>query len=425
MARTPRAASLETRTARLRLKPRRRPYCAPSGKRGVQIGYRRTVAGNGSWVAKRYTGRMASGGQYETEVFAEADDYSDADGSSILDYFQAMARLGTDLSEVQRRTRYTVRNAVDDYIAQLNLHAKTGKETAGALKHYVLGFLDADRPLSELTRDDFAKWPAWAIAHPPPGRRKKAREIRTYSPDETAEIQRKRKERVNRVLNNVLACLNKAHEDDHVPSDAAWSKLKRFRGTKQSRKRWLDVDEARRLTNACEPDFRKIVQAGLLTGCRWSELRRLQASDYDAASGTLLVATGKGGKKRHVYLTDEGRAAFSDWTAGLGRSAAMLTRANGEPWGSHDQHRPMHMAVQAARLETRVTFHGLRHTYASMLVKLGVSLAVVAEALGHQDTRMVSEHYGHLAPSHVAESIRANLPSFGVEIGGKVARLRP
>jgi hypothetical protein len=28
---------------------------------------------------------------------------------------------------------------------------------------------------------------------------------------------------------------------------------------------------------------------------------------------------------------------------------------------------------------------------------------------------MVSKHYGHLAPSHVADSIRANLPSFGIE----------
>jgi hypothetical protein len=38
---------------------------------------------------------------------------------------------------------------------------------------------------------------------------------------------------------------------------------------------------------------------------------------------------------------------------------------------------------------------------------------------------MVEKHYGHLAPSHVADEIRAKLPSFGVVIEGKVRKLRP
>ncbi|HEX8755300.1 MAG TPA: hypothetical protein VF745_03085 [Steroidobacteraceae bacterium] len=43
----------------------------------------------------------------------------------------------------------------------------------------------------------------------------------------------------------------------------------------------------------------------------------------------------------------------------------------------------------------------------------GVPLIFVAEALGHSDARMVAKHYGHLAPSHVADAIRAALPKFG------------
>jgi hypothetical protein len=33
----------------------------------------------------------------------------------------------------------------------------------------------------------------------------------------------------------------------------------------------------------------------------------------------------------------------------------------------------------------------------------GVPLMVVAKNLGHADTRMVEKHYGHLAPSYVAD----------------------
>lgn len=160
-------------------------------------------------------------------------------------------------------------------------------------------------------------------------------------------------------------------------------------------------------------------QGGLLTGCRWSELRRVRVGDYDANAGTVLVARTKRKKARHVYLTEEGRRAFSEWTAALSRDDFVFMRGNGTPWGSHDQHRPIAEARDAAGFGDDVTFHVLRHTYASILVKAGVHLSIVAQSLGHADTRMVEKHYGHLAPSHVAQAIRASLPTFGISANAK------
>ena len=42
---------------------------------------------------------------------------------------------------------------------------------------------------------------------------------------------------------------------------------------------------------------------------------------------------------------------------------------------------------------------------------------VVAKNLGHADTRMVERHYGHLAPSYVADEIRKGAPRFGMTAG--------
>ena len=70
------------------------------------------------------------------------------------------------------------------------------------------------------------------------------------------------------------------------------------------------------------------------------------------------------------------------------------------------------------------TFHTLRHTWASLSVMSGVPLMVVARNLGHVDTRMVEQHYGHLAPSYVAEAIRAGAPRFGTAAPSKVVGLR-
>ena len=64
-------------------------------------------------------------------------------------------------------------------------------------------------------------------------------------------------------------------------------------------------------------------------------------------------------------------------------------------------------ACHVAKISPPATFHTTRHTYASHLVQAGVPLLFVAAALGHRDTRMVEKHYGHLAPSHVADAIRA------------------
>jgi hypothetical protein len=51
------------------------------------------------------------------------------------------------------------------------------------------------------------------------------------------------------------------------------------------------------------------------------------------------------------------------------------------------------------------------------------ALMVVAKNLGHSDTRMVEKHYGHLAPSYIADAIRAGAPRFGFKPDPKLATL--
>ena len=55
-----------------------------------------------------------------------------------------------------------------------------------------------------------------------------------------------------------------------------------------------------------------------------------------------------------------------------------------------------------------------RHAHGSTLAMRGVPMGVIAEQLGHADTRMTAKHYAHLAPSYVADTIRANFPTLGI-----------
>jgi integrase len=163
-----------------------------------------------------------------------------------------------------------------------------------------------------------------------------------------------------------------------------------------------------------------LVQAGLETGARYSELAALQVHDFNPDSGTLGIRQSKAGKPRHVVLTDEGVAFFRQLCVGRAGSEVMLQKAGGGPWMKSHQKRPMLEACQHAKISPPMGFHGLRHTWASLSVMAGVPLMVVAKNLGHSDTRMVEKHYGHLAPSYVADAIRAGAPRFGFKPDRKV-----
>ncbi|HEV2624885.1 MAG TPA: hypothetical protein VGV62_07165 [Xanthobacteraceae bacterium] len=85
MPRSARKTSLETRTARLANKVRHAPYFVKIAK-GPHLGYYRGAV-SGSWVARRYCGE----GTYENAALGGADDTLDADGITVLDYWQAQA----------------------------------------------------------------------------------------------------------------------------------------------------------------------------------------------------------------------------------------------------------------------------------------------------------------------------------------------
>jgi hypothetical protein len=116
MARSIRASTLETRTARLKLPIAKKPLFVKIGLR-VGLGYRRNQTA-GTWVARVADGK---GGNW-TKVIATADDFEDADGGAILDFWQAqrrartIARGGTDGDDSKP---ITVEQALDRYEADL------------------------------------------------------------------------------------------------------------------------------------------------------------------------------------------------------------------------------------------------------------------------------------------------------------------
>ena len=125
MARTIVDSNLKDRTARGRLKARRKPYWREI-EPNLAIGYRRLKgrknrpAGAGTWSARHYVG----GGAYTVEkIDGVADDFSDANGVTVLDFKQAQDKARA--LHLQRHTAseitgpLTVKAAIETHLDHL------------------------------------------------------------------------------------------------------------------------------------------------------------------------------------------------------------------------------------------------------------------------------------------------------------------
>lgn len=407
------------------------------------FGYHKPKKGAGTWRARLY---LPEKGLKKKTTIGTADDFADPNGTTILDFGQAQAKAQKWLQDCEMealkvdrddgpKKGYTVKEAVQDYLTQGRRDGLRGmdisEQVAKARIYPALG----DIQVGKLTRKRLEDW-AQALAESPKLRtgRGTSIQVEDWEKPPTPDQLRARKNTANRILSILRRALNLAHERNRVTGGTPWRDVALFKKVQKARTRFLNRDEQIRLVNACPPDFKRLVQGALLSGARYGELTRVKVCDFHEAAGTLYVPAhvAKSGKERHIVLTEEGKAFFAALCAGRNATEIMFQRTmvkrlkrKGDDlsWASSDQTPFIARACKAALLEA-LTFHELRHTYASTLVNLGVPLAYVAAQLGHADTRMVEKYYGHLAPSDLAKSIRKLVPTLGITEESKIKSLK-
>ncbi|QHS51726.1 site-specific integrase [Edaphobacter sp. 12200R-103] len=441
MARLKGNLKLDTRTARRSI-PVSAKLHTTKIQTGLALGYRKGLRG-GSWIARRHEG----GTKYSFEPLGVADDHADADGIAVLSCDQAQVKArewatrkaADDAGEVVSG-KYTVADAMADYLKHLEREKRKPQDrTKSTIDAHILPALgtiqlsklthgkvkkwrDALADGSPRTRTGFAKEKVWCVrmVHGKPKGQYRMRVTETKIPlkqahreiDDDPETLRKRQASANRILTVLKAALNHACVERKVSTKAAWENVKAFRNADAAKIRFLSVSELKAFIPVCETDFRRLVKGALVTGARYGELAAMFVEDFNEPNGTVYVATSKNGESRHIHLNDEGIAFFKQMVKGRNPNDPMFVRANGEPWKTSEQQRPMDAACKDAHIEG-VTFHILRHTYASHSVMNGMPLEVLQKQLGHKDIRITIKHYAHLCSDYKQQSVRAHAPSFG------------
>ena len=175
--------------------------------------------------------------------------------------------------------------------------------------------------------------------------------------------------------------------------------------------RFLTHNEADRLLEVLSKTSSQLYEMSLISlncGLRSGEIFALRWVDLDLYRGTISVLDSKGWN-RVIPMTNTIKEMLSSKPKGNPDDLIFPNRlGNQKVWMSKSFARvvdELGLNNGISDRRHRVTFHTLRHTYASWLVEKGVDLYTVKELLGHS-TLTMTERYSHVAPGALQAAVR-------------------
>ena len=178
----------------------------------------------------------------------------------------------------------------------------------------------------------------------------------------------------------------------------------------------LTVDQVEMLVAHTPTHFKALVISAVGTGLRQGEALGLRATDVDFLRREVHVRhqlVSVPGVAAHLgppktpsslrtvpapgFVLDALAAHIRDFAPGP--FGMIFSNTRGMAVNRQSLHRSLAAAVRAAGLPPGITFHQLRHTYASLLIDGGESVTVVADRMGHMNANETLRTYSHLWPS--------------------------
>ncbi len=236
-------------------------------------------------------------------------------------------------------------------------------------------------------------------------------------------------------IRNIIAplreMLNHAVEDGILSSNPA-ARMGRFhRGKTEQEARKFDclnreeLAHLLRIAREFYPAHYPLILCAARTGMRQGELFALQWGDIDFEGRFIEVrrsihkgklSSPKSGKVRRVDMSKQLTQVLMELRdvrlaemalKGKDLESTVLVFCNrdgGYLDSGHFHARVWQPLLRKAGLR-HIRFHDLRHTYASLLIQQGESLAYIRDQLGHYSIQMTVDIYGHLVPGANREAV--------------------
>jgi integrase len=390
MARKQRNNVLENRTPRLKLAVRRRPYPGAKLARGKQMQYRRNK-GNGTWLLKVSDGH----GKPWTKAFAQADDFDESDGKTILTFFEAQD-TAKDLTRGADGSVDSAPITVDGALAvyKTDLISRNANAYNADWPRLHLSALLLSKPLALLGATELKQWRDSLLG--------------TMAPST-----------INRLIACVSAALEQAAQHDkRIQNRDAWEiGLAGLPNAQQARNVILSDDTVREFVATAygiDDQFGLLTDTLAVTGARPSQAVRLRVEDlhdHPVRPKLMMPKSAKGGDRNRaekklerysVPITVQLAARLREAAKGRADDAPLFLQGDGSAWGDNPgagYHREVKQIVSAIGADPDATMYALRHSSIVRMLKVNVPIRLVA-SLHNTSTKMIEKHYSKYITEH-------------------------
>lgn len=213
-----------------------------------------------------------------------------------------------------------------------------------------------------------------------------------------------------------------AIDEEHIKDNPCAGVIKRLGFQRKKDRKPITVftpGEVEAILQKCmeyRPQWHPLFLISFRTGLRLGEALALEWSDINWQEGYILVQRSfrngrttptKNGRPRRVDMTDQLISVLrklnlrrKEEALGLGRDEPLpiIFHTDGKPTSQNTIRNIWGRLLSKCGIEHR-KMHTTRHTFASLLISRGESLAYVKELMGHSSIQITVDIYGHILPT--------------------------
>lgn len=143
---------------------------------------------------------------------------------------------------------------------------------------------------------------------------------------------------------------------------------------------------------------RTLIVLAYSTGMRRSEIKKMKAEHIDSQRMQVHVVHGKGKKARYTILSTKALELLRIYYKAEKPSTFLFEPAGKKNIYLSDStlNNIVKQAAKKARIKKNVSFHTLRHSFATHMLENGINLRIIQQFLGHTSIRTTSV-YLHVA----------------------------
>lgn len=177
----------------------------------------------------------------------------------------------------------------------------------------------------------------------------------------------------------------------------------------------LSVEEVERLISATSNlKHKAILMLAYSSGMRRQEVQKIKPSAIDSARMQVHVVQGKGKKDRYTILSAKALESLRTYYKAE-RPLTFLFEPMGKKGSLMSDQTMAHIVKNNARkagIKKNISFHTLRHSFATHLLEQGVNLRLIQEFMGHVSLKTTA---GYLHLVHIdASSVVSPLDSMNI-----------